>query len=84
MNGSYEENIKKLQAATEAERENARIKAQAALIKSDEAQRNIGAEEFLIGTSSDTYDADYIKWDKYAHLIGNSEKVRVNKKDITF
>lgn len=84
VNGSYEENIKKLQAATEAERENARIKAQAALIKSDEAQRNIGAEEFLIGTSSDTYDADYIKWDKYAHLIGNSEKVRVNKKDITF
>lgn len=84
VNGSYEENIKKLQAATEAERENARIKAQAALIKSDEAQRNIGSEEFLIGTSSDTYDADYIKWDKYAHLIGSSEKVRVNKKDITF
>lgn len=83
VNGSYEENIKKLQAATEAERENARIKAQAALIKSDEAQRNIGGEEFLIGTSSDTYDADYIKWSKYAHSIG-SEGVRVNKKDITF
>lgn len=83
VNGSYEENIKKLQAATEAERENARIKAQAALIKSDEAQRNIGGEEFLIGTSSDTYDADYIKWSKYAHSI-DSEGVRVNKKDITF
>lgn len=83
VNGSYEENIKKLQAATEAERENARIKAQAALIKSDEAQRNIGGEEFLIGTSPDTYDADYIKWDKYAHSI-DSEGVRVNKKDITF
>ncbi len=83
VNGSYEENIKKLQAATEAERENARIKAQAALIKSDEAQRNIGSEEFLIGTSSDTYDADYIKWSRYAHSI-DSEGVRVNKKDITF
>lgn len=83
VNGSYTENIKKLQAATEAERENARIKAQAALIKSDEAQRNIGGEEFLIGTSSDTYDADYIKWSKYAHSI-DSEGVRVNKKDITF
>lgn len=84
VNGSYEENIKKLQAATEAERENARIKAQAALVKSDEAQRNIGGEEFLISTSPDTYDADYIKWDKYAHLIGNSEKARIGKKDITF
>lgn len=83
VNGSYEENIKKLQAATEAERENAKIKAQAALIKSDEAQRNIGGEEFLIGTSSDTYDADYIKWSRYAHSI-DSEGVRVNKKDITF
>lgn len=84
VNGSYEENIKKLQAATEAERENARIKAQAALVKSDEAQRNIGGEEFLISTSPDTYEADYIKWDKYAHLIGNSEKARIGKKDITF
>lgn len=84
VNGSYEENIKKLQAATEAERENARIKAQAALVKSDEAQRNIGGEEFLISTSPDTYDADYIKWDKYAHLIGNSEKAQIGKKDITF
>lgn len=83
VNGSYEENIKKLQAATEAERENAKIKAQAALIKSDEAQRNIGGEEFLIGTSSDTYDADYIKWSRYAHSI-DSEGVQVNKKDITF
>lgn len=83
VNGSYEKNIKKLQAATEAERENAKIKAQAALIKSDEAQRNIGGEEFLIGTSSDTYDADYIKWSRYAHSI-DSEGVRVNKKDITF
>ena len=72
--------------ATESEdiaQELSKIKAQAALIKSDEAQRNIGGEEFLIGTSSDTYDADYIKWSRYAHSI-DSEGVRVNKKDITF
>lgn len=39
VNGSYEENIKKLQAATEAERENARIQAQAAVNKNNQAQR---------------------------------------------
>lgn len=84
VNGSYTENIKKLQAATEAERENARIAAQAALIKSDEAQRNIGSEEFWIGTSPDTYDADYSKWKKYVSTIGDSEKARIEKKDLTF
>ena len=84
VNGSYEENIKKLQAATEAERENARIKAQAALIKSDEAQRNIGSDEFTIFTNPDTYDTDYSKWAKYESAIGNSEISRINKNDITF
>lgn len=84
VNGSYEENIKKLQAATEAERENARIKAQAALIKSDEAQRNIGSEEFTIFTNPDTYDTDYSKWAKYESAIGNSEISRIKKNDITF
>lgn len=84
VNGSYEENIKKLQAATEAERENARIKAQAALIKSDEAQRNIGSDEFTIFTNPDTYETDYSKWAKYESAIGNSEISRINKNDITF
>ncbi len=84
VNGSYEENIKKLQAATEAERENARIKARAALIKSDEAQRNIGSEEFTVYTNPDTYDTDYSKWVKYESAIGNPEISRIQKNDITF
>lgn len=41
VNDSYTENIKKLQAATEAERENARIKAQAAVNKNNEAQKKL-------------------------------------------
>lgn len=44
VNGSYEENIKKLQAATEAERENARIAAQAAVNKNNQAQRVLTEE----------------------------------------
>lgn len=44
VNGSYEENIKKLQAATEAERENARIQAQAAVNKNNQAQRVLTEE----------------------------------------
>ena len=44
VNGSYEENIKKLQAATEAERENARIAAQAAVNKNNQAQRELTEE----------------------------------------
>ena len=48
VNGSYEENIKKLQAATEAERENARIKAQAAVNKNNQAQRAMQTDYFNI------------------------------------
>ena len=44
VNGSYEVNIKKLQAATEAERENARIQAQAAVNKNNQAQRVLTEE----------------------------------------
>lgn len=44
VNGSYEENIKKLQAATEAERENAKIKAQAAVNNNNKAQRELTYE----------------------------------------
>ena len=44
VNGSYEENIKKLQAATEAERENAMIQAQAAVNKNNQAQRVLTEE----------------------------------------
>lgn len=44
VNDSYTENIKKLQAATEAERENARIQAQAAVNKNNQAQRVLTEE----------------------------------------
>jgi tape measure domain-containing protein len=44
VNDSYTENIKKLQAATEAERENARIKAQAAVNNNNKAQRELTDE----------------------------------------
>lgn len=44
VNDSYTENIKKLQAATEAERENARIAAQAAVNKNNQAQRALSDE----------------------------------------
>lgn len=47
VNGSYEENIKKLQAATEAERENARIQAQAAVNKNNQAQRAMQTDDYL-------------------------------------
>lgn len=47
VNGSYEENIKKLQAATEAERENARIKAQAAVNKNNQAQRAMQTDDYF-------------------------------------
>lgn len=44
VNDSYTENIKKLQEATEAERENARIQAQAAVNKNNQAQRVLTEE----------------------------------------
>ena len=44
VNDSYTENIKKLQAATEAERENAKIKAQAAVNNNNKAQRELTYE----------------------------------------
>lgn len=47
VNGSYEENIKKLQAATEAERENAKIKAQAAVNKNNQAQRAMQTDDYF-------------------------------------
>nr|DAM97208.1 MAG TPA: tail tape measure protein [Caudoviricetes sp.] len=47
VNGSYEENIKKLQAATEAEQENARIKAQAAVNKNNQAQRAMQTDDYF-------------------------------------
>jgi tape measure domain-containing protein len=51
VNGSYEENIKKLQAATEAERENARINAQAAVNKNNQAQRAMQTDVYFTGES---------------------------------
>lgn len=47
VNGSYEENIKKLQTATEAERENAKIKAQAAVNKNNQAQRAMQTDDYF-------------------------------------
>lgn len=47
VNGSYTENIKKLQEATEAERENARIKAQAAVNKNNQAQRAMQTDDYF-------------------------------------
>ena len=44
VNDSYTENIKKLQEATEAERENARIQAQVAVNKNNQAQRVLTEE----------------------------------------
>lgn len=51
VNGSYEENIKKLQAATEAERENARIDAQAAVNKNNQAQRAMQTDAYFTDES---------------------------------
>lgn len=51
VNGSYEENIKKLQAATEAERENARINAQAAVNKNNQAQRAMQTDVYFTDES---------------------------------
>lgn len=47
VNDSYAENIKKLQAATEAERENAKIKAQAAVNKNNQAQRAMQTDDYF-------------------------------------
>lgn len=51
VNDSYEENIKKLQAATEAERENARINAQAAVNKNNQAQRAMQTDVYFTDES---------------------------------
>lgn len=56
VNGSYDENIKKIKEATEAEKENARIKAQAAVNKNNEAQSKLETDEITIGgVSADRY-----------------------------
>ena len=55
VNGSYEENIRLLQEATEAERERARIKAQAAVNKNNKAQRELTGEtdiDYTVGVSA--------------------------------
>lgn len=51
VNDSYTENIKKLQAATEAERENARIQAQAAVNKNNQAQRAMQTDVYFTDES---------------------------------
>lgn len=52
VNGSYDENIKKIKEATEAEKENARIKAQAAVNDNNKAQRGLSKEEILLPDES--------------------------------
>lgn len=82
VNGSYEENIKKLQAATEAERENARIQAQAAVNKNNKAQRELIAEDafanasVLNGIESGAIDNPNIKVGNVSVGMGNLKKIR--------
>lgn len=82
VNGSYEENIKKLQAATEAERENARIKAQAAVNNNNKAQRELIAEEafanasVLNGIESGAIDNPNIKVGNVSVGMGNGKAIR--------
>lgn len=82
VNGSYEENIKKLQAATEAERENARIKAQAAVNNNNKAQRELIAEDafanasVLNGIESGAIDNPNIKVGNVSVGMGNLKKIR--------
>ena len=52
VNGSYDENIKKIKEATEAEKERARIKAQAAVNDNNKAQRGLSKEEILLPDES--------------------------------
>lgn len=52
VNGSYDENIKKIKEATEAEKERARIKAQAAVNDNNKAQRALLKDEILLPDES--------------------------------
>lgn len=82
VNGSYEENIEKLQAATEAERENARIKAQAAVNNNNKAQRELIAEDafanasVLNGIESGAIDNPNIKVGNLSVGMGNGTTIR--------
>lgn len=82
VNGSYEENIEKLQAATEAERENARIKAQAAVNNNNKAQRELIAEDafanasVLNGIESGAIDNPNIKVGNVSVGMGNGTTIR--------
>lgn len=82
VNGSYEENIKKLQEATEAERENARIKAQAAVNNNNKAQRELIAEDafanasVLNGIESGAIDNPNIKVGSVSFGMGNGKTMR--------
>ena len=72
VNGSYDENIKKIKEATEAEKENARIKAQAAVNADNEAQRKLSSDGFLISTNSESYNEDLNRWQEYVYGTGNA------------
>ena len=72
VNDSYEENIKKIKEATEAEKENARIKAQAAVNKNNEAQSKLESEEAVIGGfSADSYNAIISKYQELGQNEAN-------------
>lgn len=85
VNDSYTENIKKLQEATEAERENARIKAQAAVNKNNQAQRALTVEDdftdesILNGIESGAIDNPNIKTGYFYVGMGVSGSTRVAK-----
>ena len=72
VNGSYDENIKKIKEATEAEKENAMIKAQAAVNADNEAQRKLSSDGFLISTNSESYNEDLNRWQEYVYGTGNA------------
>lgn len=89
VNGSYEENIKKLQAATEAERENARIKAQAAVNNNNKAQRELTYEtdaaykvglDDVINGKIDNPNIDQFGWSNSDKSIHGAPAIRFGGK----
>lgn len=70
VNGSYDENIKKIKEATEAEKERARIKAQAAVNKNNEAQSKLETDEITI---------ERVSPDKYIEVISDYAELGQNE-----
>lgn len=89
VNDSYTENIKKLQAATEAERENAKIKAQAAVNNNNKAQRELTYEtdaaykvglDDVINGKIDNPNIDQFGWSNSDKSIHGAPAIRFGGK----